>query len=388
VHRLRNIAIVVGTAVAVLATAAVGSWWWANRQFERIDTFDELEAVDPDGTARTATVPTALRAPDATGITTIAIISTGSSGVDASQADRLRIDRQRLGMADGLTDSIALVTIDADHDLIHITSIPRDLWSDTHRSRINAIYNDSGVVALLDELRTVAGIDIHHVVAVNFMAFADTVDALGGITATTATPVRDTHSGLALDGTCNTLDGAAALAWARSRHLEQRVDGRWRTDPTGDLGRTERQAQLATVIAANHGWSSFAATLPALFDVAADNVTRDPGLTLERVLELARSVRSGATITQLTPDVANERRGAAAVVTLTDTGRTELAAVAAAVRSGSLAAPGATAPGGTAPTAATPTAPAPSAPADTAPTPPDAGPVSRWSAVTLTACTP
>ncbi len=36
---------------------------------------------------------------------------------------------------------------------------------------------------------------------------------------------------------CNTLDGTQALAFARSRHYETFTNGKWREDPSSDLGR-------------------------------------------------------------------------------------------------------------------------------------------------------
>jgi hypothetical protein len=43
---------------------------------------------------------------------------------------------------------------------------------------------------------------------------------------------------------CVTLNGAQALAWVRSRHYTYFEAGRWRTDPTGDIGRIDRQQEF------------------------------------------------------------------------------------------------------------------------------------------------
>ena len=40
------------------------------------------------------------------------------------------------------------------------------------------------------------------------------------------------------------LDARNALGFVRSRAYQEYVDGRWRTDPTGDLGRIRRQQQF------------------------------------------------------------------------------------------------------------------------------------------------
>jgi hypothetical protein len=44
------------------------------------------------------------------------------------------------------------------------------------------------------------------------------------------------------DGSLST--GARALAYVRSRRYSELIDGTWRTDPTGDLGRVQRQQHL------------------------------------------------------------------------------------------------------------------------------------------------
>ena len=57
------------------------------------------------------------------------------------------------------------------------------------------------------------------------------------------TPMRDDNSGLNItEAGCTTLDGEQALGFARARHLEYKdAKGKWKTDPTGDLGRITRQ---------------------------------------------------------------------------------------------------------------------------------------------------
>jgi anionic cell wall polymer biosynthesis LytR-Cps2A-Psr (LCP) family protein len=43
-------------------------------------------------------------------------------------------------------------------------------------------------------------------------------------------------------------NGAQALSYARSRHFEEKIDGRWQVDGTGDVGRGDRQRYFMSVL--------------------------------------------------------------------------------------------------------------------------------------------
>ena len=67
------------------------------------------------------------------------------------------------------------------------------------------------------------------------------VDEIGGVEVCVTNMAQDTHSGLLLNPGCQVLDGSQALAYARSRHYEEWIDGEWVEDQRADLGRIERQ---------------------------------------------------------------------------------------------------------------------------------------------------
>ncbi len=50
-----------------------------------------------------------------------------------------------------------------------------------------------------------------------------------------------------------TLDGTQALAYVRSRQYTELIDGQWQTDPTADIGRTERQRAFMTTLLGDLG---------------------------------------------------------------------------------------------------------------------------------------
>ena len=145
-------------------------------------------------------------------------------------------------------DTIMVVRVDPILHEVHVLSLQRDLWipiAGTGESqRINTAYaSEDGRQRLIDTINEDFGIPINHYVEVDFRGFEGIVDSLDGIPLTFDRPVRDKHSGLYVDTAgCRVLDGAQALAFARSRHLEYLTDdGRWKPDPSADLGRISRQ---------------------------------------------------------------------------------------------------------------------------------------------------
>ena len=107
--------------------------------------------------------------------------------------------------------------------------------------------------------------------------------AIGGVAVYFSEPVRDDYSGLHVEEPgCVNLDGQQALAFVRARHLEYQDEdsGRWRTDPSGDLGRMTRQQEFirkAITKAVSKGLTN-PATLNDLVGVGVDHVGLDPSL--------------------------------------------------------------------------------------------------------------
>ena len=86
---------------------------------------------------------------------------------------------------------------------------------------------------------------------VGFDSFAGVVDAVGGIEVEVAHPAFDEHSGLLIEtpGTV-TLDGDQALAYVRSRHYTEVIDGRKsRTPPPTSVASNASRCSSSTALA-------------------------------------------------------------------------------------------------------------------------------------------
>ncbi len=83
-----------------------------------------------------------------------------------------------------LTDSIMVMSINTKNNTALMLSIPRDLWVQAPgygHSKINAVYPNGGMDALKSVAEDVTGLPVHYTALVNYTAFKDLVNAVGGI---------------------------------------------------------------------------------------------------------------------------------------------------------------------------------------------------------------
>jgi len=198
------------------------------------------------------------------------------------------------------TDTIMVLRVDPRSEQAYLLSLPRDLWvpiaDDGERNRINVAFA-RGRDVLVETIRQNFDIPIHHYVEVDLVGFRGLVSAIGGVPVYFSEPVRDGYSGLDVpEPGCVELDGQQALAFVRARHLEYRdaETGRWRTDPSGDLGRMTRQQEFirrAISKAVSKGLTN-PATLNELVGIGVDHVGLDPSLDASDIVRLGRRFAS------------------------------------------------------------------------------------------------
>jgi LCP family protein required for cell wall assembly len=127
----------------------------------------------------------------------------------------------------GRSDTTILLRVDPDKDRIALLSIPRDLKVNIPGvgvAKFNEAYSDGGPDKTLRVVQQLTGLDINHVVNINFTGFADAVDAIGGvyvdvdrryyIPPETGTAEIDIKAGYQL------MQGYKALQYVRFRHFD------------------------------------------------------------------------------------------------------------------------------------------------------------------------
>jgi LCP family protein required for cell wall assembly len=181
-----------------------------------------------------------------------------------------------------------------------MVSLPRDLYVPNRCtgdfSRINATYRDCGDVNAATMLSLTVedftGIKVDNFATFDFDGFAAIVDGVGGVEICTDYPMRDDKSFLDIPGGCINADGATALAWVRSRHTEQFVDGKWRSVPgASDLARNQHQQDILLQLAKKLRTFESPSDLAAKIEELSNAFSVDDGLGIKDAVGLAWSLR-------------------------------------------------------------------------------------------------
>jgi len=159
--------------------------------------------------------------------------------------------------ADGRSDAMILLSISNKTKKIYMTSLLRDMYVEIpghDGNRLNAAYSFGGAELLMETIEKNLDITVNRYVLVNFEAFANLVDAVGGIELELSQEEIEYVNGYLVEynmltdrpqGTDNMdtsvsglvhLNGPQALAYSRNRYLGT------------DFGRTERQRKVLTEV--------------------------------------------------------------------------------------------------------------------------------------------
>jgi LCP family protein required for cell wall assembly len=190
------------------------------------------------------------------------------------------------------TDVIMLVHL-APGEGAQLLSIPRDLKvtlpHDGSTNRVNAAFAFGGPDLLVRTLQSEMAVEINHYIEIDFGGFARIVDSLGGVTLDFEYPARDPKSGLDVEAGRQKLDGADALAYARSRSYQELRNGSWTGVDANDIGRTQRQQRLLLAMFDQATSKSNAFNLPGFAATFADQIKADQRLDLGALVELGRA---------------------------------------------------------------------------------------------------
>jgi LCP family protein required for cell wall assembly len=193
------------------------------------------------------------------------------------------------------SDVIMLVHVDPKDGTATLVSIPRDTWvtlDNGRKGRINESFA-RGADGVIKTVTANFGIPVNHYLEVDFAGVRDIVNSVGGVTVFLYYPARDRLSGLDVGGGCQHLDGDQGLAYVRARHFESFVDGKWVTDPTGDIGRINRQQdfvrRLAATALADVGSNPLKANSIGNSILAA--LKRDPGFSAQDAFDIAGALQ-------------------------------------------------------------------------------------------------
>ncbi|MGH9177530.1 MAG: LCP family protein [Acidimicrobiales bacterium] len=140
----------------------------------------------------------------------------------------------RPGVEGDRSDAMHLIGINPAAGAGTMLNIPRDAWvaiPGHGQSRINDAYYYGGAGKAAETVEALTGADVAFVLATRFRPFEAMVDELGGVDVDVPMAMRDADSGADFPQGRAHMDGRAALAFSRNRHV-----------PGGDVRRTEHQA--------------------------------------------------------------------------------------------------------------------------------------------------
>lgn len=224
-------------------------------------------------------------------------------GVDSSEGldedDPVRQGRDTDDEARGVVrpDTILVARLDPATGTVSVLSLPRDLIVEAPggaTTRINATQTVGGISSLIETIDLNFDIPINHFVVADFAGFSELVDIVGGVPVYFPYPTRDLGSGLRIgEAGCWALDGEEALAYVRSRNIEEQISQEWvsleATSP--DLARIARQQEfmvLALEQVLSVGRSDIS-RISEFIDAGAQAVQLDEQLTPGDMIDLAEA---------------------------------------------------------------------------------------------------
>ena len=160
-----------------------------------------------------------------------------------------RVNIVLLGIEDGRTDTIMLVSFDKATAEADIISIPRDTFF--HRAgydspgskKINAVYSSTKAQGVMGAIENILKIPVHNFVTVDYEGVEKAVDAIGGVAVNVPFDMEyediydDPPLLIDIEAGDQILDGEQALQYLRFRHNNDLTVGY----PDGDLGRIAAQ---------------------------------------------------------------------------------------------------------------------------------------------------
>jgi len=199
----------------------------------------------------------------------VAVVSVFNPRLTSLDSFRSRTNILLLGVGGGdhpgadLTDSIMLISTHIDSGDTVLLSLPRDIWVESLKGKLNSIYRlgeskkpGAGLTLVKSAASEIINQPIHSAVLLDFSGFEKAIDVIGGITVNiprgfldpkypipgkeTVQPESERYQNLTFEAGIQHMDGATALKYVRSRHAEG--------EEGTDYARSQRQQRVALAL--------------------------------------------------------------------------------------------------------------------------------------------
>ncbi|HVV24376.1 MAG TPA: LCP family protein [Pseudonocardiaceae bacterium] len=278
--RVRRILAIV---LVLLVVGAVAMWFYMDSSLNRVTALTDYSGRPAQGA----------------GTNWLIVGSDSRQGLTDAQAAQLHTGDSG-AVSGGRTDTIMLVHLPDNSTKPTMVSLLRDSWVEIPghgHNKINAAYAFGGPTLLVKTVEQATGLRIDHYAEIGLGGFAGVVDDVGGVQMCLPQAVKDSYAGINLPAGCQTLNGANALGYVRSRHAFA----------TSDYARTQHQREflgaLANKIASPGVLLNPFDLFPVLFDLPGA-LTVDNGDHLQNLISLGwnmRGISDGGLVTTAVP---------------------------------------------------------------------------------------
>jgi LCP family protein required for cell wall assembly len=186
------------------------------------------------------------------------------------------------------SDTIMILHITADRDGAYLVSIPRDSYVPIPghgRDKLNAAFSYGGPLLAQRTVEGLTDVRIDHLAMIDWASFKDLTTALGGVPITIPETFTDPKNDRTWEAGTYNLQGQEALNYVRTRYgLEN-----------GDFDRIKRQQNFLRSLlrkTLSQGTVSNPVRLTNVLEVLTDNLTVDEDFSVEKMRDLALSLRN------------------------------------------------------------------------------------------------
>jgi LCP family protein required for cell wall assembly len=264
--------------VMVIAAVTMGTYFWARGQINVIP-----DITGPTGQANPTAEDIAGKCAERA-CNYLLLGSDSRKGLSPEEIAAFGTDAHIGG--ENRSDTIMLVHTRPDRKEATFLSFPRDLWVDIPgmgMGKINSAFeggiDHGGAQRVARTVKSITGMQIHHVMYVNLLGFQKLVDALGGVDMCVPYPMYDPLALLDIQAGCQHFDGRTALAYVRTRHQP--------CDTVPDFARISRQQQFLRAVIAKLLQPGELLKLQNLVPELLGNLVVDKGLNPAELVYLA-----------------------------------------------------------------------------------------------------
>lgn len=167
------------------------------------------------------------------------------------------------------SDALLLATLNEKQKSVKLLSIPRDTYAYIdevgYSTKINHAHSFGGPKATIETVESLLDIPVDYYVRVDFDAFMEIIDALDGVDidvpfAFSEQDSKDRANAISLEPGMQTLDGEEALAFARTRHMDN------------DIERGKRQQEVIKAIAKKAASGAAIPKMGQIIDAIGNNM--------------------------------------------------------------------------------------------------------------------